>query len=209
MTASLLTLPQFHPLLEGTLGFSFPGVQIPGLKNFLLNVQPSPEPGMELINMFWEEQFGCKLEFGSGNAEENGAGALHNTSDLDVSRHKTDSQNISAVGQKSSFKVSDDENEGPADRPVCSGAEDLSLTASSYTDVSPVRISYNVYKAVYALAHALHALLDCNSVEETCEKHKYFTTSEVGDFFVFLHKIQISWFAMSSKFCGIYLCFFS
>uniref|UniRef100_A0A3B5R2S8 Olfactory receptor C family, u1 n=1 Tax=Xiphophorus maculatus TaxID=8083 RepID=A0A3B5R2S8_XIPMA len=113
VTAGLLMFPNFHDLLEGTLGFSFPGVNIPGLKEFLLNVRPSPKPGMEYINMFWEEQFGCQLRF-----------------------------NLN---------------------PVCTGSEDLSLTSSSYTDVSRVRISYNVYKAVFAIAHALHNLLNCGS----------------------------------------------
>uniref|UniRef100_A0A3B3VCT2 Olfactory receptor C family, u1 n=1 Tax=Poecilia latipinna TaxID=48699 RepID=A0A3B3VCT2_9TELE len=117
VTAGLLTFPDFHGLLEGTLGFSFPGVNIPGLKEFLLNVRPSPELGMEFINMFWEEQFGCQL---------------HERINADP-------------------------------KPVCTGSEDLSLTSSSYTDVSRVRISYNVYKAVFAIAHALHNLLNCDS----------------------------------------------
>ncbi|KAK1899595.1 Vomeronasal type-2 receptor 1 [Dissostichus eleginoides] len=70
VTASLLTSPHFHPLLEGTLGFSFPGVMIPDLEEFLLNVRPSPKPGHEFVNMFWEELFGCRLEFrGKGSKE--------------------------------------------------------------------------------------------------------------------------------------------
>ncbi len=43
----------------------------------------------------------------------------------------------------------------------CSGQEDLSTTVTAYTDVSELRASYNVYKAVYALAHALHDLMQC------------------------------------------------
>ncbi|TWW77108.1 Vomeronasal type-2 receptor 1 [Takifugu flavidus] len=62
VTASLLTTPRFHALLEGTLGFSFPGAEIPGLKEFLLNICPSPKPGMEFVNMFWEDLFGCSTE---------------------------------------------------------------------------------------------------------------------------------------------------
>ncbi|CAJ1065291.1 extracellular calcium-sensing receptor [Xyrichtys novacula] len=127
VTATLLTSPQFHPLLEGTLGFSFPGVRIPGLKEFLLNVRPSPEPGMGFVNMFWERLFDCRLDF---------------------------------------------EN----DTPVCSGSEDLRYTDSSYTDVSQVRISYNVYKAVYAIAHALHTLMNCKG---KCEKDKPFTSKQL------------------------------
>uniref|UniRef100_A0A8C6KBI4 Olfactory receptor C family, u1 n=1 Tax=Nothobranchius furzeri TaxID=105023 RepID=A0A8C6KBI4_NOTFU len=144
VTASVLTSPHFHQLLEGTIGFSFPGVWIPGLKEFLLKVRPSPKPGMELINTFWEEQFGCKLKF-----EENNKG--NGTSTLDDIR------------------------------PVCTGSENLSLTSSSYTDVSKVRISYNVYKAVSAVAHALHTVLDCKTEGPdggTCDKQKTFTSKQ-------------------------------
>ncbi|XP_076591328.1 extracellular calcium-sensing receptor-like [Chaetodon auriga] len=131
VAARLLTSPTFHPVLEGTLGFSFPGVRIPGLKEFLLNIRPSPRPGMEFVNMFWEELFGCRLEF-----------------------------------------------EGT----ICTGSEDLRYTDSSYTDVSQVRISYNVYKAVYAIAHALHTLLNCDSAGQNkgmCEKHKPVTSRQL------------------------------
>uniref|UniRef100_UPI0037E90E84 uncharacterized protein n=1 Tax=Semicossyphus pulcher TaxID=241346 RepID=UPI0037E90E84 len=127
--------------LEGTLGFSFPGVRIPGLKEFLLNVRPSPEPGMEFVNMFWEELFGCRLGF---SADKN--------------------------------------YEGAGEKPVCSGSEELKYTDSSYTDVSQVRISYNVYKAVYAIAHALHTLLNCDSAGQKkgkCEKHTSFTSRQL------------------------------
>ncbi|XP_056334932.1 extracellular calcium-sensing receptor [Danio aesculapii] len=46
-------------------------------------------------------------------------------------------------------------------RNKCSGQEDLSNSETAYTDVSELRASYNVYKAVYALAHALHDLVKC------------------------------------------------
>nr|XP_054599259.1 extracellular calcium-sensing receptor [Nothobranchius furzeri] len=146
VAATLLTTPHFHHLLEGTLGFTFPGVWIPGLKEFLLNVRPSPKPGMELINMFWEEQFGCKLKFEGDNLKETETDAPDNI------------------------------------RPVCTGSEDLSLASSSYTDVSKVRISYNVYKAVFTIAHALHALLSCDSAgpnKGTCAKQRQFTPDQL------------------------------
>lgn len=171
VTASLLTSPRFHPLLEGTLGFSFPGVRIPGLKEFLLNVRPSPEPGMEFVNMFWEELFGCKLQFVGDRLKENGT--------LD----KPDSQSVSLVipivGKTSTINQSFENYKSAAEKPVCTGSEDLSFTDSSYTDVSQVRISYNVYKAVYAIAHALHNLLSCDS-EGMCEKNKSFSSRQVS-----------------------------
>uniref|UniRef100_A0AAX7VYH5 G-protein coupled receptors family 3 profile domain-containing protein n=1 Tax=Astatotilapia calliptera TaxID=8154 RepID=A0AAX7VYH5_ASTCA len=136
VTSSRLASPEFHPLLVGTLGFSFPGVNIPGFQEFLLTVRPSPKPGMEFFNMFWEEHFGCKLEF---EMEE---------------------------------------------KPVCTGSEDLRYTDSSYSDVSQVRISYNVYKAVYTIAHALHKFLKCDSTglnEGLCEMHNSFANGQVSE----------------------------
>ncbi|XP_064158785.1 extracellular calcium-sensing receptor-like [Anguilla rostrata] len=45
--------------------------------------------------------------------------------------------------------------------PPCTGSESLSKLENQYTDVSELRISNNVYKAVYAFAHSLHDLLAC------------------------------------------------
>ncbi|XP_043072430.1 extracellular calcium-sensing receptor-like [Puntigrus tetrazona] len=53
------------------------------------------------------------------------------------------------------------EVDGEQIKKVCTGQEDLSATDTPYTDVSRLRAAYNVYKAVYALAHALHDLMQC------------------------------------------------
>ncbi|XP_039478299.1 extracellular calcium-sensing receptor-like [Oreochromis aureus] len=148
VTSSRLASPQFLHLLQGTVGFTFPGVSIPGLKEFLLNVRPSPKPGMEFFNMFWEEHFGCKLEFKNG--------------------------------------------EHAFEKPVCTGSEDLRTTDSSYSDVSQVRISYNVYKAVYAIAHALHTFWNCDSAGPSgglCEKHSSFSN---GQFLQYLNMVNFT-----------------
>ncbi|XP_067363791.1 extracellular calcium-sensing receptor-like [Channa argus] len=47
----------------------------------------------------------------------------------------------------------------------CTGHEDLSGLQHSFTDMSLMPIFNNVYKGVYAVAHALHNILGCN---ETC-----------------------------------------
>ncbi|XP_076002182.1 extracellular calcium-sensing receptor-like [Genypterus blacodes] len=44
---------------------------------------------------------------------------------------------------------------------LCTGQEDLGNKKIDFLDVSHLRPEYNVYKAVYALAHALHDLLLC------------------------------------------------
>ncbi|XP_076002190.1 extracellular calcium-sensing receptor-like [Genypterus blacodes] len=44
---------------------------------------------------------------------------------------------------------------------LCTGQEDLSKIETEILDLSNLRPEYNVYKAVYALAYALHDLLQC------------------------------------------------
>lgn len=46
-------------------------------------------------------------------------------------------------------------------KPPCSGTEELRSVKNIYSDVSQLRISYNVYKAVYALAYAIKAMRSC------------------------------------------------
>ena len=47
----------------------------------------------------------------------------------------------------------------------CTGHEDVTEVQNSFTDMSLMPIFYNVYKGVYAVAHALHNILRCN---KTC-----------------------------------------
>ncbi|XP_043926784.1 extracellular calcium-sensing receptor-like [Protopterus annectens] len=44
---------------------------------------------------------------------------------------------------------------------TCTGLEDLQKHRNIYTDTSHLRVSYNIYKAVHAVAHALQLLYSC------------------------------------------------
>nr|XP_020443808.1 extracellular calcium-sensing receptor-like [Monopterus albus] len=57
------------------------------------------------------------------------------------------------------------------DRRVCDGSEDIQKLQNPYTDTSQLRISNMVYKAVYAIAHAIHNTV-CQETNSTtqCDK---------------------------------------
>uniref|UniRef100_A0A8C9Z635 Extracellular calcium-sensing receptor-like n=1 Tax=Sander lucioperca TaxID=283035 RepID=A0A8C9Z635_SANLU len=63
----------------------------------------------------------------------------------------------------------------PLNSSKCTGHEDLTGVQNSFTDMSLMPIFNNVYKGVYAVAHALHNILRCN---KTCLQN--FKTKE-GD----------------------------
>ncbi|XP_027017457.2 extracellular calcium-sensing receptor-like [Tachysurus fulvidraco] len=57
----------------------------------------------------------------------------------------------------------------------CNGSENLKRVKNAFTDVSDLRFTNNVYKAVYAVGHALHNLLSCN------RSNFFFSNSECKD----------------------------
>ncbi|TRY96323.1 hypothetical protein DNTS_021824, partial [Danionella cerebrum] len=62
-----------------------------------------------------------------------------------------------------------------SNRPKCTGFESMEKHHNIYSDVSQLRVTYNVYKAVYAVANALHNMLDCqpNNKNEPCPDVTY------------------------------------
>ena len=51
--------------------------------------------------------------------------------------------------------------DGSASESLCTGNEVLGNIETEFLDLSNLRSEYNVYKAVYALAHALQDMLKC------------------------------------------------
>ncbi|XP_073342263.1 extracellular calcium-sensing receptor-like [Pagrus major] len=76
------------------------------------------------------------------------------------------------------------------DERVCDGTEDIQTLSSQYTDTSQLRITNMVYKAVYAIAHAIHneVCQDTNSKTQ-CDK---FTRIESKQVLTQLKKVNFS-----------------
>ncbi|XP_056905967.1 extracellular calcium-sensing receptor-like isoform X2 [Takifugu flavidus] len=62
----------------------------------------------------------------------------------------------------------------------CFGHEDLAGVKNTFTDMSLMPILYNIYKGVYAVAHALHDILSC--CNNTCNK-----TAQLDPFTILQH----------------------
>ncbi|XP_076850890.1 vomeronasal type-2 receptor 1-like isoform X2 [Brachyhypopomus gauderio] len=83
---------------------------------------------------------------------------------LDVSPKQVSKSSILTEFWESSFSCS---LKGRTGVRKCDGSEDIRALQNPYTDTSQLRISNMVYKATYAIAHAIHGVI-CNDLQ--CDK---------------------------------------
>ncbi|MBN3324636.1 CASR protein, partial [Atractosteus spatula] len=72
---------------------------------------------------------------------------------------------------ESAFSCSFSANNTSSSKKVCTGSENLRELQNPYTDTSQLRITYKVYKAVYAIAHSMHILACKNLTVSRCDKN--------------------------------------
>ncbi|XP_035536392.1 extracellular calcium-sensing receptor-like [Morone saxatilis] len=130
-SGNLLQNPITSKVAKGVLGVAIRSSPIPGFENYLRSLHPSRRPHDEFLIEFWENEFGCTPA----------ATLLSSYASLPPA-------NANRLLQKSTL-------------PPCSGTESLEGVQNIFTDTSQLRVTYNVYLAVYAAAHALHSLLSC------------------------------------------------
>ncbi|XP_026169463.1 extracellular calcium-sensing receptor-like [Mastacembelus armatus] len=77
--------------------------------------------------------------------------------------------------------------------PPCTGQEPVLPLHSAYLNMSTLRVSYNVYKAVYAIAHSLHNLLLCQPDSGPFQNNSCAQSSNV-------HSWQLQYYLQDIKF---------
>ncbi|XP_026169117.1 vomeronasal type-2 receptor 1 [Mastacembelus armatus] len=132
VTSALINQPGVTSLLGGTIGFGVKRANIPGLQEHLLSIDPYTDP---LTEEFWETLFNCTLNYGRA---------------LEMAKQMAQDVNGTMSGAVRGVPAG-----------LCTGKEPLAKLNNTYSDVSQLRITYSVYKAVYAVAHALHNLEYC------------------------------------------------
>ncbi|XP_068173135.1 extracellular calcium-sensing receptor-like [Antennarius striatus] len=119
-TAVVLQTSRFMPYLSGTLGIAIRRGEMPGLREFLLQIRPDQNQnvnyGHSMVKRFWEYTFQCNFDL----------------------------KDVAESGM-----------------PHCTGEEEIENVETVFLDISNLRAEYNIYKAVYALAHALNNMLQC------------------------------------------------
>ncbi|NXX32859.1 CASR protein, partial [Nicator chloris] len=136
-SSSLIAMPEFFRVIGSTIGFALKAGQIPGFREFLQKVHPKKSTNNGFAKEFWEETFNCYLPDGSKNSPPS------------TSFHKGHEEGLGAGNGTSAF------------RPPCTGDENITSVETPYMDYTHLRISYNVYLAVYSIAHALQDIYTC------------------------------------------------
>ncbi|XP_027017489.2 extracellular calcium-sensing receptor-like [Tachysurus fulvidraco] len=109
-------------------------------------------------NAEWQHVLKGSVGFAIPKASINGLGSfLTKLNPADVSFHKEVFETI--------FQCKFLTQENADMKQLCKGNESLTQVPNIYTDVSDLRIANNVYKAVYAVAYALHNSYGCSEKE--------------------------------------------
>lgn len=150
---------------NGVLGVAIQSSTIPGFENYLKSLHPVHRPDDDFIGDLWQKKFKC-----SHGAKSHATPLSSYFSSPNVSASSTANGSL----QKTSL-------------PPCSGTESLEEVQHPFTDTSQLRVTYNVYLAVYAAAHALHSLLSCpdrdnlpGNNKSTCSSPKHINPIEVN-----------------------------
>ncbi|XP_062906729.1 LOW QUALITY PROTEIN: extracellular calcium-sensing receptor-like [Mobula hypostoma] len=141
-SSSLIAKPEYFHVVGGTIGFALRAGRIPGFHEFLKQVHPSRSSDNGFVKEFWEETFNCYFTEESLTQLKNSKTPSHRLGLHDDSVKTGHSRRTTL-------------------RRPCTGEEDITSVETPYLDYTHLRISYNVYVAVYSIAHALQDIYSC------------------------------------------------
>ncbi|XP_026220570.1 LOW QUALITY PROTEIN: extracellular calcium-sensing receptor-like [Anabas testudineus] len=128
-SGDILQDPVTRKVASGVLGIAIRSSTIPGFENYLRSLKPSNRPDDMFLRKLWENVFGCRPV---------------------VTPFSTYASSLPSLTNRLLQETA---------LPPCNGTESLEGIQHPFTYTSQLRVTYNVYLAVYAAAHALHSLL--------------------------------------------------
>lgn len=148
-----LQISAFTSFLGGTLGIAVRRGEIPGLRDFLLRIHPDQHNISEnsMVRASLSQTVCNKSGLKLFTPVDNFLNQIYTFVQVKLFWEHTFQCKfpLPAVGLA--------EDAGAQ----CTGREDLNSVTTDLLNVSELRPEYNIYKAVYALAHALHDMLSC------------------------------------------------
>ena len=97
------------------------------------------------------------------NQESSASDILHTKTNLVYGKEKASVNIFLLEFWEQTFGCTWSPNDGTSQ--LCTGSENLEAADTELTDVSHLRVSYNTYMAVYAIAKALHNLQSCVQIK--------------------------------------------
>ncbi|XP_066566545.1 extracellular calcium-sensing receptor-like [Amia ocellicauda] len=106
-TESWVTGPQFlqYSFLSGAIGFGIPKSVIPGLKEFLVNIDQAQISSSPLLTEFWEDAFNCSFPGNTVSSKKKACKGTENLHDLQSVYTDTSQLRISNMVYKAVYAV--------------------------------------------------------------------------------------------------------
>ena len=187
---------------SGVLGVAIRSASIPGFEHFLRRLHPSDRPADLFLREFWEKEFGCSLSAAPSRVTPLLSSKLSTSFSSATPLSRSDRPTPTNVSSASP------DNRSPLAPalPLCSGRETLEGLESRFTATAHLRVTYNVYLAVYAAAHALHSLLSCPDKDRsprdnssTCSSPYNIVPKEVQNLPTNIYKMNVRDIALKWK----------
>ncbi|XP_068129460.1 extracellular calcium-sensing receptor-like [Hyperolius riggenbachi] len=162
-TSPILVARRLSHFLRGSLGLVLRNGAAPGFKEFVFGLHPNQYKSHPWFLEFWEEAFSChwlKSQNLSLFLPNNASYGHFGTSETVNTTMPPNSIWLAYPVSISSTSATSISRTSPSTESLCTGMEDPA-SLQIFSDISDLRVTYNVYKAVKMVAKALHDVVTC------------------------------------------------